>query len=377
MNKKKIVLVYHSLHIGGAEKELLAYIEHLDRKTYNIHLVLTHIDGELLSSVPKFVKIHCAQGNSYKPDFLHLINLFVRLRAIDPDVVVGFMQDICFNILLVRTILRLKFKTIVSEQVVLSQWQIVMKTSWVKKKLIKILYKKADACFAQSESIFEDLKTNFDINTKKLYLVPSYVSPKIINQKGSRENQINKLSPYFLYMGRLVAEKNIEVLLSAFQHIYRYNRQVKLVIVGPHLDTYFDSVCSSLKIQNRVIFEGYTDSPGYYYSKALALVIPSPIEGRSRVMIEAMITSCPVICADFPGHERYIRHLDTGLTYPSSSIEKLAHLLTYVLNHNREVNQMASRARDYISKKHLNIHFYSYPTKLNLIFKSVIMNHNP
>lgn len=364
MQKKSIVFVYHNLKMGGAEKEMLAYITHLNRSKYSIHLILTQRVGEFLSILPKYVHLHIAYGDSITPSFEYLYNLYQLLHTIKPEVVVGFMQDVCFNILIVRKLGFLNFKMVISEQVVLSEWQKVKKTPWFKQLLIRHVYKEADFYFAQAESIAEDLKENFGIRSDRIILMPSFAPVQVTSKMNKKENQALSHT-FFLYMGRLAPEKNIETMLYAFYELRKAFKDVYLYIVGSHETFLYDDICTELEISDSVRFVGYTHDIYTYYKGALALIIPSYVEGRSRVMIEAMTIGCPVLCSNFKGHEKYIYHKVTGLIFDKYSVSELFVLMQYAMQNPKSLQKIAINAKKYIFEKHVETNQITFRTTLN------------
>lgn len=57
MNKKKILFVLDSLHIGGAEKSLITLLSLLDYERFDVDLQLITRTGKFLSYVPREVNI--------------------------------------------------------------------------------------------------------------------------------------------------------------------------------------------------------------------------------------------------------------------------------------------------------------------------------
>ena len=172
---QKIAIVYHALRCGGAEKELLSYISMLDKNRYEVHILLTQKIGELLNNIPKHAHIHEVGGNSVKPNLTYLVSLYANLKKIEPSITLGFMQDICLSIGILHLLRLISGKFIISEQVVLSEWQKVKKTFFIKRVLISFLYKHADTILAQTQSIKDDLINNFSIHQNRIVVMPSYI----------------------------------------------------------------------------------------------------------------------------------------------------------------------------------------------------------
>lgn len=368
MKKRTVLFVYHALQVGGVEKELLAYIKHLSRAEYSLHLALTDISGEVLSELPPYVQIHNIRGNSVKPDVRYLVNLFFLIVRIRPHVVVGFMQDICFNILLVRTCSPIRFRVIISEHIVLSRWQQVLHTPWIKTRIVPMLYKQATIIAAHGESVFKDLATCFHIDESKIILIPNYIDPHRYRycKKGSSARQNN--APLFLYIGRFEPEKNIDFLLHAFQTAHKKLPTIRLLLIGVGRDKPYRQLAEMLGIEKSMEILPPSLFPERYYKSASALVIPSLVEGRSRVMIEAMLSGCPVISSDFTGHDRYISHNSTGLVFHLQSRSDLSNLIIYAARHPARMNILARNAYKYISKMYSGAFEKRYTHMINRLF---------
>jgi len=368
--KITILFVYHSLSVGGTEKELIAYISHLNRDNYDIHLALTRVSGELLQDLPPYAHVHHTKGDSITPNIQYLFNLYRTIQKIKPSIVVGFMQDCNFNILLLKLITNLKYKVIASEQIILSEWQNLQQTPLLKRVLVAFLYRHADVCVGQTEPILKDLADNFGVSNQNLYIIPNYVIPKIFRQY-SKKQTLQTLQPYFLYVGRLAPEKNADLLLRAFYKIAQNHKGVRMVIVGPHEHTPYPGLCRSLGIGDRVKFVGYVSNVTPYYRSSTALIIPSSVEGRSRVMIEAMIAGCPVISSDFVGSNSYFTHMVDGLVFKNNSLTNLANQMNYALTHPNSMRVMAECAEQNIKKIYARKLFPAYQKSINTVMNRV------
>lgn len=101
-------------------------------------------------------------------------------------------------------------------------------------------------------------------------------------------------STKFLFIGRIVAEKNLEMLIRAFKKLDCKNK--KLIIVGDGSDrTYLQKITDELNLGDSVIFTGETAEPQKYYKKADFFVIPSKYESFGQVIAEALTAGVPVI----------------------------------------------------------------------------------
>jgi glycosyltransferase involved in cell wall biosynthesis len=115
---------------------------------------------------------------------------------------------------------------------------------------------------------------------------------------------------YILFVGRVTQEKGIQHLCQAFNEC-RFDKAMKLVIVGGSIDTFKDELDNEFKSNNNIIFTGpiynRSDLAGLY-SNASLFVLPSEIEGQSIVILEALSYGCRVLASDIPENVDLLSH---------------------------------------------------------------------
>jgi len=112
---------------------------------------------------------------------------------------------------------------------------------------------------------------------------------------------------YFLFMGRLVQDKNPDYLIKAFlaANVSGY----KLVIAGgndamPEYVDYLKSIASN----SNVIFTGpvYGEDKAALLKNAFAFCLPSTIEGLSIVLMEAISYKLPIIASNIDANKELL-----------------------------------------------------------------------
>jgi len=105
--------------------------------------------------------------------------------------------------------------------------------------------------------------------------------------------------PYILFLSRLVPEKGIHTLISAFKRI---NFQGELYIVGSatHTEKYVEKLHKLASDDQRIKFLGskYGQEKSDLLTNALLFVLPSTIEGMPIVLLEAMSFGTPCLVSD-------------------------------------------------------------------------------
>lgn len=112
---------------------------------------------------------------------------------------------------------------------------------------------------------------------------------------------------YFLYLGRLVQDKNPDYLIRAFKSASLPGW--KLVVAGdnPAMPEYVEKL-HSLAESEDIIFTGavYGEDKYALLRNAFAFCIPSTIEGLSIVLMEAMSFRLPVVASDIPANRELL-----------------------------------------------------------------------
>ncbi|MBX9815532.1 MAG: glycosyltransferase [Sphingomonas sp.] len=113
----------------------------------------------------------------------------------------------------------------------------------------------------------------------------------------------------FVWVGRLVAEKNLEGLLPIWARFVREGARAQLVVLGDgELRAALIEQARALGLRlgaiadpdAQLVFVGAVANPQDYVAPARALLLSSRAEGMGLVLAEAMALGCPVLAADCP-----------------------------------------------------------------------------
>ncbi len=105
---------------------------------------------------------------------------------------------------------------------------------------------------------------------------------------------------YFLFVGRLVPEKGVHLLIDAFR---RAAPPWRLVIVGPAQEAGYAQTLRDCAAPNaRIVFAGALEGAelAELYTHAGAFVLPSRIEGFPIALLEAVSYGLPVVASAIP-----------------------------------------------------------------------------
>ena len=149
----------------------------------------------------------------------------------------------------------------------------------------------------------------------------------------------------FLTVGRLVKDKGIEELVSAFLNSKFANRS-KLVLLGSFeqdLDPLSPEVIQTIQDSPRIVQIDWTDHVSHYLALADVLVHPSHREGFPNVLLEAGAMQVPVICSDIIGNRDLITQQKTGLIFPVKDAAVLKEALEFAFVKREKMAQMAEQ----------------------------------
>jgi glycosyltransferase involved in cell wall biosynthesis len=121
-----------------------------------------------------------------------------------------------------------------------------------------------------------------------------------------------------LCVGRLVRDKGIEELVSAFLNSKIVNKS-KLVLLGAfeqELDPLSPETVQTIQDHPRIIQIDWSDHVAHYLALSDLLVHPSHREGFPNVILEAGAMQVPVICSDIIGNTDIVTQQKTGLIFP-------------------------------------------------------------
>lgn len=135
-------------------------------------------------------------------------------------------------------------------------------------------------------------------------------------------------APHFLFIGRIVPEKGLSLLLDAFVAVVAAHADARLSIVGtgPLLDG-LRMRARETGIAGNVTFTGHRDDIEALLAGANLGVLPSRIEGLSNTLLECMASGLPVVASRISGNEDFVRHGDNGWLYEADDRDALADCL--------------------------------------------------
>lgn len=279
---KKICFIISDLNMGGSQRVFLHLINNLDRKIYDVNLILIKERGGYFQKIKSDVTIVELKCRVLKSMF----KLIKEIRKIQPDVVISTIVDLnlYLGLFVIPFLKNKKIKFIARESHVLSMTH----SSFIKKKLKKLSMKNFDCIIAQSQDMYKDIINNFMINENKCKIINNPVDNLEI-EKYVKTNQLLEYevdNKNLLYVGRLTHQKGVDYLIPIMRELKDSFIKLYIIGVGEEREN-LEKEIRKYRLEDKIILLGRKENPYIYMTKADLFLLPSRYEGFPNVLIEA------------------------------------------------------------------------------------------
>ncbi|UHA72272.1 1,4-alpha-glucan branching protein domain-containing protein [Paenibacillus sp. 481] len=223
------------------------------------------------------------------------------------------------------------------------------------------LTNEAEHVIVCSSAMVHEVERLFGLARHKISMIPNGVERKAGNLKLHGNSKSTKSDmkqvrlqyaqpnePMLFYIGRLVFEKGVHVLIEAMTHVVRSTPQAKLVIAGSGpMKHELQRLVKERHLDNTVHFAGFVndDERDALLSAANVCVFPSLYEPFGIVALEAMQQGTPVVVSDTGGLAEIVEHEVDGFKALPGHVESLAWHITELINNRELAERMATRAQ--------------------------------
>ncbi len=200
----------------------------------------------------------------------------------------------------------------------------------------------------------------FGLPPDKLVMIPNGVDRSVYLEQDDTE--LAQFRAHFalpnekivLFVGRLVFEKGVHVLISAVPNVLeRIN--AKFIIVGNgYMKDQLVNLVKKTGLTHKVTFAGFVDDETLRKLQQIAdvSVVPSLFEPFGIVALESMAARSPVVVAESGGLSEIVNHDVDGVKVYPGNPESLAWGITKVLTDDTYSNLVKANAYDKISRKY-------------------------
>lgn len=214
----------------------------------------------------------------------------------------------------------------------------------------------------EGRGVMNDLQSHI---TKKPMKVLGYGNVRGVDmEKFSRRTEVEDMAKgiktegifTFIFVGRIVGDKGINELVSAFAELHKKYEKTRLLLIG-NLEQHLDP----LKAETLNVIDKHTSieslGPKYgdellaYYAASDCFVFPSYREGFPNTVMEAGAMGLPSIVTDINGSREIIIDGKNGVIIPSKDVEALYNAMEEMITNSDKTKEYADNAREMIASR--------------------------
>ena len=365
-DRPRVLFVLGSMAGGGAERQTLTYLRHLDRSRFAPSLYLIARRGELLDDLPGDVPVFAFEDN-YAPPRLYFPGRIARQQAQDlAGVIERERFDLLVTVAFPMTLLGAAAVRRCRRPV---PWlavemadprrdfaQEVRRFRFLKRRLLRQAYRTAQPV-AVSAGVAQGLTEFHAVPPERIALLPNFIDTGDLARRAAEARP--NLAAGCLHVacvGRLQAQKGHTYLIAAAERLVKHAGLERLHLhflgQGPLRESLEEQVRHA-GLEAHVTFAGFVHNPPAYVSRCDLFCLPSLYEGLPVALLEAMACGVPVVATDCPSGPREV--LDggrCGRLVPVADVPRLAAAIAAAAADPRALAATAVAARARIEQEY-------------------------
>lgn len=201
-----------------------------------------------------------------------------------------------------------------------------------------------------SSAMKEEVINVLSIPPDKIEVIPNGIDFERFDievEEGFRERFLAPNEKLILFVGRLVWEKGVDVLVESAPYVLKQFPDVKFVVVGKgNIDEYRERA-RRLGVEHKFFFTGFLpdEEVAKLYKCADICVYPSRYEPFGIVALEAMAVGIPPVTSDAGGFLETVRSGETGIITRRDDPISLAQGIMFLLGNPQLKKEMGEKAR--------------------------------
>lgn len=242
-----------------------------------------------------------------------------------------------------------------------------------------------------SEYMKNEVINIFHLPQDKIEIIPNGVDldkfDGYARDYGFRRNYAADNEKIVFFVGRLVNEKGVHILIDSIPKILAHYNDVKFIIAGkgPQFD-YLRGRVMEMNISHKVYFTGYISDENLLklYKCADIAVFPSLYEPFGIVALEGMVANIPVVVSDTGGLGEIVNHGVDGMKCYTGNADSLADSILEILYNPDKAEKMKEKALEKvkniynwenISQQIINVYGQVVEESHNSAWKNESMNN--
>lgn len=351
------------LTIGGLSRHVYDLTRHLVQTGWEVHVVTTEVDS--CPNEEKVDNVYVHRVRVQKPDggsFLHWVfqlNL-AMLETVSHLVQKGLSFDlvhahdwlVCRTASAIKSLYNLPLIVTIHATEHGRNQGIHNDVQRHIHQLELRLVNEAEKVIVCSDAMRSEVRSLFGLEENRVQVLPNGIDPSLIQWDMHRKKFCEREDVVF-FVGRLVREKGVHLLLHAASRLFVQFPKMRLVIAGQGpMREELEQLAIQLKIINRVSFLGFIsdEERNQMYAKSKVAVFPSLYEPFGIVALEAMAAGTPVIATSVGGLRDVVQHEINGLTVFPDNVDSLHDQIAFLWSNPELAEQLSMNASLQIQK---------------------------
>ena len=317
---KKYLFFVGTLSSGGAERVISILSRKMAEKGMCVE-ILTYYDMPVFYEIHSDVKISCVElltGTTNKIKNLFWLRRYFRENA---GVIISFLAP--FNMMAIMANLFTGIPIIAADR----NDPTKIPNNAVLRKVRDCLYNLADGVVLQT-------KKNQEYFSKTVQQKSTVIYNPIDLGNNAGTALKSKKEKMFVSAGRLMPQKNQEMMIKAFKEVVKRYPEYCLTIYGdgPSKEK-LEQLIKNQGLEKNIFLPGSTKLFHEQIKNAKAFVLSSDYEGMPNALIEAMCLGLPVISTKVSGATDLIVDHENGILVELNHQEDFAQAMIEVIEH--------------------------------------------
>ncbi len=345
-----VLLMTHSLGIGGSERQMAEVAKALDRSRFEAHAGCFHAEGmranELRASGVPILELPVTSFASYSAvEGARLLLRYIREHEI--ELVHSF--DVPLNVFAAPV------GWLARKPVVLtSQRAHRLLTPGLYHRLLRVTDRLTDGIVVNCEFMRRHLLEDEKVPARMVHLCYNGIDieafqPRSMEASAATHPQLEGASAVVGVVCALRPEKGLDTLIAGFAAIAGEHPAARLLIVGsgPERDR-LGQQARSLGIEGQCVFVPTTNEVARWLRAIDIFVLPSLSEAFSNALMEAMACGCCVVASNVGGNPELAGDPRLGSLFEAGNPVSLSNLLRELIPNSQLRNERGAAASKFI-----------------------------
>lgn len=325
--KKKILILINSGVSGGAEKALVDLLKQLDKKKYEIDLVVLKKSGVYIEEYEKYSnKVRYIITNK-----LEVKNKILN-KIISGIIIKLFVLQFIFKIENKYDI-EISFLEGVTGEFISRRKNNSYKIAWIHTNLLKMkipfwikknIYKSFDKVICVSKNSEQALKEKYPNLINTTVINNMILKKEILIKAQEKSENIKTNNILLITAGRLENVKGFDTLLKAIAEVFKdgYTCDLKILGEGSEKENLKKYIREN-KLEKNVELLGFKKNPYPYLKQGDVYIMTSRYEGYPLILCEAMTLGLPIISTKCSGANEILNFGQYGAMVEIDNIKEL------------------------------------------------------